>query len=88
MSARYIVIIGHAVGNERDGFRITHEWDGRWFALMAPAVSHGFELAESDDFNIGVVENGRLAGLLWMDERIDATPESLAEIGTEIGLAP
>ena len=82
----YIVIIGRAVGNERDGFRIGYDWDLRQFAVKSQAVSHGFELAGSDDFNVGVIENGRLASLWWMDQRIDETPESLAEIGAEIGL--
>jgi hypothetical protein len=51
----YIVVIAHAVGNPEAGYKIVHDWDGRQFTRKPEAVSHGFELAESDDFQIGVV---------------------------------
>lgn len=52
----YIVIVARVVGNPGAGFEIVHEWDGREFDRKPDAVSHGFELAGSDDFQIGVLE--------------------------------
>ena len=61
MAETFIVLIGRVVGNEDTGFDIVTYWDGRQFGAKPDAVSHGFRLAESDDFQIGVVEGGRLA---------------------------
>ena len=83
----FAVIIGRAEGNERDGFRVARYWDGRCFEDKALAVKHGFELCDSDDFNIGVIKDGRLASLWWMDKQIDEDAVTLAEIGRECGLA-
>jgi hypothetical protein len=82
----YVTIIGHAVGNDRDGFRVAHDWDRRTFASKAEAVTNGFETAGCDDFNIGVVTDGRLASLWWMDNQIQDQPGELEGIGREIGL--
>jgi hypothetical protein len=82
----FAVIIGRAEGNERDGFRVAWYWDGRSFGDKALAVKRGFELCGSDDFNIGVIEDGRLVSLWWMDHQIDEDATTLAEIGHECGL--
>ena len=86
MTETYVTIISQAEGNDRDGFRISHYSDGRQFGSKAEAVSRGFELAASDDFNIGVVSSGRLASRWWRDDRLDLLPEDLAEVGRDIGL--
>lgn len=86
MPDTFVTIISQAEGSDRDGFRITHYSDCRQFGSKAEAVSRGFELAASDDFNVGVVSNGRLASLWWMDDRLDLLPEDLAEVGRDIGL--
>jgi hypothetical protein len=86
MPDTFVTIISQAEGNDRDGFHITHYSDCRQFASKAEAVSRGFELAASDDFNVGVVRNGRLASLWWMDDRIDMTVEDLTEVGRDLGL--
>lgn len=81
-----MTIISQAEGDDRDGFRITHYTDGHQFATKGEAVSRGFELAASDDFNIGQISAGRLASLWWMDDRLDLTDADLAEVGRDIGL--
>jgi hypothetical protein len=86
MTETYIVVIAHAVGNPEAGYDIVHDWDGRQFPDKAQAAGHGFALADSDDFNIGVVRDGRLASLWWLDKELDETAAMLAEIGAEIGL--
>ena len=86
MTTEYISMTGSVTGNERDGFKINHHWDGQRFPLKASAVRNGFDLAESDDFRVGVVENGKLASVWWMDEQIDEPAEELAAIAKEIGL--
>ena len=86
MGDLFITLIASAVGNERDGFRIAHYWDGATFATKAEAVRNGFREAGSDDFNVGIVRSGKLLSVWWMDEQIDEPAETLAEISREIGL--
>lgn len=83
----WITLIGYAVGDERQGFRICHAWEGRRFGTKPEAISNGFAVACSDDFNVGLVRGGGLESVWWMDHKIDEDPETLAEIGREIGLA-
>ena len=51
----YIVLVAHAVGNPEVGYKVVHDWDGQQFTRKPEAVSHGFEVAKSDDFQIGVL---------------------------------
>jgi len=83
---KYIVITSQIVGDETV-WGIEHHWDGQEFKDRQDAISHGFEISGSDDFNIGMVNKaGALHGIWWMDERIDEPPETLRAIGQEIGL--
>lgn len=82
----WIVIIGSVVGNQGDGFHITHNSDLREFGHKPDVISHGFALARSDDFNVGLVRGGRLESLWWMDKNLSEDAETLAEISREIGL--
>lgn len=86
MAVEYITVTGSVTGDPASGYQVNRHWDGRRFATKPEAVSNGFEVAESDDFNVGVVENGKLASVWWMDEQIDEPPEVLAAIAKEIGL--
>ena len=83
----YVTITGHAVGNDRDGFRVCYDWDRRTFTDKAAAIENGFEAVGCDDFNIGVVRKGQLVSLWWMDNQISEEDEALARIGRECGFA-
>jgi hypothetical protein len=83
---KYIVIVPRVVGGDRSPMRIVHNFNGMNFERRASAISYGFELVGSDDFNIGLVEDGSLRSIWWMDELIDEDAETIREIGTEIGL--
>ena len=89
----WIVITGSIVGDPGSGYRTEYTSDLRPFSHKSEAVSHGFTLGRSDDFNLGFVRGGQLESLWWMDKRLyqDAAtftdiPERLAAIGREIGL--
>jgi hypothetical protein len=86
MTVTYITVIASAVGHEPEGFSVDYDWDHRHFATKPEAVSNGFELRGCDDFNVGIVSDGRLVSLWWMDRQVTETAEVLAEIGREIGL--
>jgi hypothetical protein len=88
MAEAFAVIISRAEGSERDGFRVAYYSDGRHFEDKAQAVKHGFEMCDSDDFNIGVVRDGKLASLWWMDHQVSEDAATLTEIGRECGLVP
>lgn len=83
---RFIVITAQVVGGDETPMRIEHYWDGQEFGRRQDAVSHGFKFRESDDFNIGHVSQGELRQIWWMDEDLHEPPETLREIGQEIGL--
>jgi hypothetical protein len=80
MAEVYIVLTAQVEGTPETGYDIYHYWDGSHFTDKALAVSHGFEIRESDDFNIGVVVKGKLASVWWMDEQIDEEASVLAGI--------
>lgn len=86
MAAEYITLAASVTGNPERGYRIEHQWDGKRFATKAEAVSNGFELGRSDDFNVAVLKGGNLVSVWWMDKQIDEPPETLARIAKEIGL--
>jgi hypothetical protein len=76
----YVVLTAQVEGNPGTGFGTYHYWDGKHFAAKPDAVSHGFEIRESDDFTIGVVRDGELVSLWWMDDQIGEEPAVLAAI--------
>ena len=83
---KYIVITAQVVGNEKE-WAIEHYWDGRQFDNRPAAVSHGLKTRGSDDFNIGMINKaGALHSIWWMDEHLHEPPETLRDIGQEIGL--
>jgi hypothetical protein len=55
------------------------------FASTDAAYRAGYELWGSDDFNILVQREGRLAASLWRDQIVDDEPEVMAEIARETG---
>lgn len=82
----YVILTAQVEGNPEMGYGIYHYWDGRSFTDKTLAVSHGFEIRESDDFNVGVVRKGALESVWWMDDRIDEEASVLAKITGECGL--
>jgi hypothetical protein len=82
---QYIVICQSVVGNDNDGFSIEYTWDGEKFNTSKAAIKHGFKLRESDDFNIGVLQHGRLVQFRWMDAEV--LDEDLTKIELRTGLA-
>ena len=88
MTTEYITITCHVSDGDRDGFRVEHRWDGQRFSLKASAVRNGFNLTGTDDFRVGVLENGKLTSvrIWWLEEQASEEPETLAAIAKEIGL--
>lgn len=80
----YIAICPSIVGNMEHGFETVHGWDGARFPNWEAAKSHGFELRDSDDFNIGVLEGDTLVDYLWMDQPMN-DPEGMAEVAAQHG---
>jgi hypothetical protein len=85
-SLTYIVICQSVVGNPETGYTTEYNWDGMRFATSKSAISHGFEVRDSDDFNIGVLRGDTLTEFRWMDKPMDE--EYLDEIAERIGLEP
>lgn len=79
----YRVAIGHAWMNEQ-GFGVDYDVAPAR-ATHRAAVSEGFRLAESDDFNVWVIRKGELVASLWMDEVVDDGPEALDEMRRYLG---
>jgi hypothetical protein len=83
----YIVLCGQIVGGDGCGFELVYNFDGQRFDTRDRAIAHGFTLGRADDFNIGVLLDGALIALDWMDKPMDTHAPYLAEIAKQIGLA-
>ncbi|EPY5167835.1 hypothetical protein ACXDR4_003179 [Klebsiella pneumoniae] len=85
MSKSYIVILQYLWCNETGG-GIEYTSDCAKFDKRDMAIKHGFKLRESDDFNIGVIEGGKLISFDWMDKPVGESEDTLAKIAELIGL--
>ncbi|TXH48867.1 MAG: antitoxin [Desulfurellales bacterium] len=86
MAVEYIVLCGQIVGSEKTGFDTVYGFDGKRYADRAEAIKDGFKIRESDDFNIGVVKNGKLTSIDWMEQVVDTEPKLMKKIANQIGL--
>lgn len=82
---KYIVILQRAWCND-SGSGINYHSDLVEFDKRDKAIKHGFELQDSDDFNIGVLTNGVLTSFDWMAKPLAETKDSLARIASVIGI--
>ena len=87
MAEQFIVLCGQVVGGGAMPFEINYSFDGKRFAFRRDAITHGLKIRGSDDFNIGVLNDGRLVSLDWMEDVVDAEPSVIAEVAQSIGLA-
>ncbi|MFP2504586.1 antitoxin [Buttiauxella gaviniae] len=87
MSNKYIVILQRAWCND-SGLGISYDSDLTEFDTRDEAKAHGFNLRDSDDFNIGVISGDRLVSFDWMDTPTGNDDDVLAEIAESIGLEP
>ena len=88
MSKSYIVIQQYLWCNE-NGVGIEYTSDCVEFDKRDKAIKHGFKMQGSDDFNIGVVEAGRLVSFDWMNKPVGesgVSAEVLAQIAEAIGI--
>lgn len=85
MGKSYIVIIRRAWCNE-GGHGIEYSSDLIHYETRNGAISHGFRTVGSDDFNIGVIEDGKLISFDWMDKPVGESEDTLAQIAELIGL--
>lgn len=85
MTEQFIVICQSAWMNE-SGYGINYGWDGERFDTLKEAIEHGWEVRDSDDFNIGHVDGDRLTWFGWMDEKIDEPDDDMALIADDTGL--
>ena len=83
MAEKYIVILQSVICSPTTPIELAYSWDGEEFNERNQAISHGFEIRGSDDFNIGILNGRRLVGFSWMDESID---EDLIAVAKKIGL--
>jgi len=83
---RYLPILREVVGSPDSRYRTYCVGVGNVTDRFGDAVSEGFVLRESDDFNIGVVRDAHLIALLWMTDVVDDDPDLLERIASEIAL--
>ena len=80
----YITICQSVVGNELSGYTIDYSTDGKRFSTRAGAIKNGFEVRQSDDFNVGVVNGNKLVSFDWMDDPVGEDADGMAEIQRQI----
>ena len=84
--AEYIVLSSQVVGSMERGFDISYDFDGERFKSRQAAIRHGLKTRGSDDFNIGVLQDGRLSSIDWMHEVVDNGPDVLTSVAEQLGL--
>jgi hypothetical protein len=82
----YIVLCGQVIGGGDRAFSVEYDFDGTKFDDLQAAIKHGMKVRESDDFNIGVIKNGKLTRLDWMDKPVETDPKILKKITEQIDL--
>ncbi|MEG8873239.1 antitoxin [Klebsiella pneumoniae] len=85
MSKSYIVILQYLWCKETGG-GIEYTSDCVKFDKRDKAIRNGFKLRESDEFNIGVIDGGKLISFDWMDKPVGESEDTLAQIAELIGL--
>lgn len=83
MSRREYIALCAQVITTGSGFKTMYWSDDKRFSTREAAIRNGFEIRGSDDFNIGVLDGGKLVSLDWMSEPVDTDPEMLSEIQQE-----
>ena len=86
MPTEYIVLCGQIVGGGDRPFETVYGVDGERFRDRESAIRHGLKVRGSDDFNIGVLRDGRLVSLDWMDKSVDTEPDVLGPIAEQLCL--
>ena len=81
---KFIVICAQVAGSGPSSTE--YYWDGRKFSRYSDAVSHGFEIRDSADFNIAGIRNGRITELMWVGGQFDNDEGTLMKISRQIGL--
>lgn len=91
----FIVICQRAWMNEY-GSGVNFLWDQIQFGSRHLALTHGYRMTGTDDFNIGTLRDGRLVAFGWGEkdfglDRGDEEPHGgydLVEIAQHIGVKP
>jgi hypothetical protein len=78
----WVCLRGLIVGN-LETWTTVYYWDGVYHADKQGAVDEGFEITDTDDFNVGYVEKGVLTWFGWMDEQHPV--EDYAAVATQHG---
>jgi hypothetical protein len=87
MSVRFVVVTAHAWMNET-GHGISYSVPtGVCWSDPKAAISEGFEICKSDDFNIAKVSRGRVVALHWMDDDIGEDAATLEQLTTLVKAA-
>lgn len=80
----FIVICAQIVGGNHGPFETVYGFDGKVYPTRQDAIRNGFIVRGSDDFNIGVIRDGKVVSLDWMDQVVDDGPEELAAINAQV----
>lgn len=83
MFVEFVVVQTQIHGNA-DYFEFVSMEVSRHSSLYA-AKRAGLRYFDHDDFNIAVLENGKLARWTWMGEDIDEAPEDFEAIAERLG---
>ena len=75
----YIVICQAVTGNPDRGFQIEYMWDGERFDDLIKANAHGWEIRDSDDFNIATLEGEKMTQWLTAEGASMGDPEGHKE---------
>lgn len=82
---QFIAIFAHAWCND-SGHGIGYDSTLLIHETREGAIEEGYQSRNSDDFNVGVVVDGKLVSLDWMDKVVEDSPEMMLNVSEQIGL--
>lgn len=86
MSTEFVVVQTQIVGNPRDGYEFV-SWEVARRPSLYSAKRVGLAELGHDDFNIAVLDDGRLTRWTWMGEDTEppTTHDELVELAESLG---
>lgn len=85
---KIFIVIQQRLWCNESGHGIEYSSDYEEFDTRHEAIEHGLKITDSDDFNIGVIEDGRLVSFDWMDKPVGESQETIQEIAKVLDLEP
>mgnify|MGYP007050488968 CR=1 FL=1 len=84
--SEWITVCQQIIGGGDREFETAYTSNLERFPTRELAISHGFTLGRSDDFNVAELVDGKLASFWWMNRKFEEGVHDLNEIAEQLGI--